>query len=74
MRSSLVGAFSLLASSVFAADAAMQEADKKTVVEFYEAGLNRKDFEAAPKFGLRYIQHTRWRLTASNASRHSSAS
>jgi hypothetical protein len=34
------------------------EANKKTVLAFYEAGLNRKDFEAASKFiGERYVQH-----------------
>ena len=37
---------------------ATQDANKKTVLEFYEAGLNRKDFDAAAKFfGPRYIQH-----------------
>jgi predicted SnoaL-like aldol condensation-catalyzing enzyme len=40
------------------AAAADLEANKKTVLEFYEAGLNKKDFEAAAKyFGPRYIQH-----------------
>jgi predicted SnoaL-like aldol condensation-catalyzing enzyme len=40
------------------AAAADLEANKKTVLEFYEAGLNRKDFEAAAKyFGPKYIQH-----------------
>ncbi|HTG11373.1 MAG TPA: nuclear transport factor 2 family protein [Candidatus Eisenbacteria bacterium] len=35
-----------------------REANKKTVVEFYEAAINRKDFEAASKFfGPRYVQH-----------------
>jgi predicted SnoaL-like aldol condensation-catalyzing enzyme len=44
-----------LASSAVAADL---EANKKTVLEFYEAGLNKKDFEAAAKyFGPKYIQH-----------------
>jgi predicted SnoaL-like aldol condensation-catalyzing enzyme len=34
------------------------EANKKAVLEFYEAGLNKKDFEAASKyFGPKYIQH-----------------
>ena len=34
------------------------EANKKTVMAFYEAGLNNKDFEAASKFiGERYVQH-----------------
>ena len=40
------------------AHAADLEANKKAVVEFYEAGLNKKDFEAASKhFGPKYIQH-----------------
>ena len=53
-----IGALPFIASPVFAADAATQEANKKTVLEFYEAGLNKKDFEAASKFfGPRYIQH-----------------
>jgi len=44
-----------LASSAVAADL---EVNKKTVLEFYEAGLNKKDFEAAAKyFGPKYIQH-----------------
>src|SRR5512144_950012 len=35
-----------------------EEANKKTVVEFYEKALNQKDFEAAaPYFGGRYVQH-----------------
>ena len=41
-----------------AARAADMEANKRTVLEFYEAGLNQKDFEAAAKyFGPKYIQH-----------------
>jgi len=44
-----------MATPVFAADL---EANKKTVLEFYEAGLNKKDFEMASKyFGPKYIQH-----------------
>lgn len=40
-----------------AADATL-EANKKTVVEFYDAAINRKDFEVASKFfGPRYVQH-----------------
>jgi predicted SnoaL-like aldol condensation-catalyzing enzyme len=60
MRFILVGLIVLpfIASPVVAADAATQEANKKTVLEFYEAGLNKKDFDAAAKFfGPRYIQH-----------------
>jgi len=54
----LIGILPLIASPVLAADAATQEANKKTVLEFYEAGLNKKDFEAASKyFGPKYIQH-----------------
>ena len=45
----------MLVSPAFAADT---EANKKTVLEFYEAGLNKKDFEAASKyFGPKYNQH-----------------
>src|SRR5437870_10290327 len=48
----------MLAISVIPALAADLEANKKTVLEFYEAGLNKKDFEAAAKFfGPHYIQH-----------------
>ena len=54
----LIGVLPFIASPVLAADAATQEANKKTVLEFYEAGLNKKDFEAAAKFfGPHYIQH-----------------
>lgn len=38
--------------------AADLEANKKVVIDFYEKGLNQKDYEAAAKyFGPRYIQH-----------------
>ncbi len=48
----------MLAASIAPAFAADLEANKKAVVEFYEAGLNRKDFEAASKYiGPQYIQH-----------------
>ena len=48
----------MLAMSVVPAFAADMETNKKTVVDFYEAGLNKKDFEAASKFfGPKYIQH-----------------
>ena len=54
----LVGALTLAVSPALAADAATLEANKKTVLEFYEAGLNQKDFDAAAKFfGPRYVQH-----------------
>ncbi len=59
MRTFIIGLIGmLLASPAFATDAATQEANKKTVVEFYEKALNRKDFDAASKFiGPRYVQH-----------------
>ena len=45
----------VMAAPAFAADT---EANKKAVLEFYEAGLNKKDFDAAAKFfGPKYIQH-----------------
>lgn len=61
MRASVVVLLSLLTlagSPAAADDAAKLAANKKTVLEFYEAGLNRKDFDAAAKFfGSRYVQH-----------------
>ena len=40
------------------AGTAQEEANKKTVLAFYEAALNRKDFAAAQKYiGPRYTQH-----------------
>ncbi len=34
------------------------EANKKTVLAFYEAGLKRRDFQAASQYiGPRYVQH-----------------
>lgn len=45
----------LLIAGTAAAD---PEANKKVVLDFYEKGLNQKDFEAAAvHFGPRYIQH-----------------
>ena len=36
----------------------MSERNKQTVLDFYEAGLNQKDFDAAAKLiGDRYVQH-----------------
>lgn len=50
-----VTALSLFAATAKAADL---EANKKTVVDFYEKALNQKDFDAAAKyFGPRYVQH-----------------
>ncbi len=48
----------LAPASIYAADTAQTEANKKVVAEFYEAAINQKNFEAAAKFlGPRYIQH-----------------
>ena len=48
----------LAAPAAFAADAAQMEANKKAAMEFYDAAINKKDFEAASKFiGNRYTQH-----------------
>ena len=48
----------LVAPPAFAADAAQMEANKKAAIEFYDAAINKKDFEAASKFiGNRYTQH-----------------
>ena len=50
--------FLLIAPQAFAADAAQMEANKKAAMEFYDAAINKKDFEAASKFiGNRYTQH-----------------
>lgn len=61
MKRLLIAAtLSLVAASLFAVttQAADLEANKKAVVEFYEKGLNQKDFDAASKyFGPRYVQH-----------------
>src|SRR5664279_4502483 len=54
----LAAMLALTATPSFSADPVRQEANKKTVLEFYEQGLNRKDFDAAAKFiGPRYVQH-----------------
>jgi predicted SnoaL-like aldol condensation-catalyzing enzyme len=55
LRAVMVVLALLLAAPALAAD---PEANKKIVVDFYEKGLNQKDFDAAAKhFGPRYIQH-----------------
>ena len=46
------------APAAFAADASQMDANKKVVVQFYDAAIIQKDFEAASKFiGPRYVQH-----------------
>ena len=56
MRGALLALLALSAATpAFAAD---PETNKKIVVDFYEKGLNQKDFDAAAKyFGPRYVQH-----------------
>jgi predicted SnoaL-like aldol condensation-catalyzing enzyme len=56
-RSILLIAVALIVSTTAWADA-KQDANKKTVREFYEAAINRKDFDAAAKYlGASYKQH-----------------
>ncbi|MET0220517.1 MAG: ester cyclase [Tardiphaga sp.] len=51
-------ALTVTSSAAMAGGTATEEANKKAVLEFYDKGLNQKDFEAASKFfGPRYIQH-----------------
>jgi predicted SnoaL-like aldol condensation-catalyzing enzyme len=63
MRTTIIGlviatTLTLAGSTASAADATTLEANKKTVLEFYEKGLNQRDFEAASKYiGPRYVQH-----------------
>jgi predicted SnoaL-like aldol condensation-catalyzing enzyme len=56
-----IGILALVTAAVpqaWAADAKQMEANKKNVVEFYNAVLNEKDFEKASKYvGATYIQH-----------------
>lgn len=56
-----IGIFILVTAAIpqaQAADAKQMEANKKNVVEFYNAVLNEKDFEKASKYvGATYIQH-----------------
>ncbi len=48
----------MAASSHAASAGTIQEANKKTVVDFYDKAINQKDFEATSKYlGPKYIQH-----------------
>jgi hypothetical protein len=40
----------LTAVPAFAGNTPQEEANKKTVIELYEKGINQKDFEAAAKY------------------------
>jgi predicted SnoaL-like aldol condensation-catalyzing enzyme len=62
----LIASFALIAAlatggvaqRALAADAAQMEQNKKTVAAFYDAALNKKDFDEASKYlGSRYTQH-----------------
>jgi predicted SnoaL-like aldol condensation-catalyzing enzyme len=56
-RAFLLIALLLLGAPAWA-ESPQQEANKKTVLEFYEAAINQKDFDkAAPYIGSRYTQH-----------------
>jgi predicted SnoaL-like aldol condensation-catalyzing enzyme len=58
LRVILVAALCALAPAAHAADQNQMEENKKAVLQFYEAAINQKDFEAASKLlGSRYIQH-----------------
>ncbi len=55
VKSLLVAMMIAFAVPAYAADL---EANKKIVVDFYNKGLNDKDYDAAEKyFGPRYVQH-----------------
>jgi predicted SnoaL-like aldol condensation-catalyzing enzyme len=48
----------IVAYPAFGGNSAQEEINKKNVVEFYNAMINQKDFEATSKYvGSRYIQH-----------------
>jgi predicted SnoaL-like aldol condensation-catalyzing enzyme len=58
LRLLLIAATIALAPTAYAAGANEMEENKKVVLQFYEAAINQKDFDAASKFlGPRYIQH-----------------
>ena len=57
LRLILAAAMIALAPAAYAA-AAQMEANKKVVLQLYEAAINQKDFDAASKFlGSHYTQH-----------------
>ena len=57
-RIALVAGLLAVVTPAAAGNTAQEEANKKTVLEFYDKALNQKDFEAAAKsFGPKYIQH-----------------
>jgi len=51
-------AVALAAPAARAANTAQEEQNKKTVIDFYDKAINKKDFDAARvHLGERYIQH-----------------
>jgi len=53
----VVAALALLAGGCATGPAQLEE-NKRTVLDFYDQGLNQKDYEAASRhFGSRYVQH-----------------
>ena len=75
LRLLLAAAMLAFAPASFAADAQQMEANKKVVVDLYEAAINKKDFDAAMKFfGPKYIQHNPGAPTGRRASSPSSPS
>jgi predicted SnoaL-like aldol condensation-catalyzing enzyme len=57
-RTAFAALAALLLATPALAESAQQETNKKTVIAFYEAGINQKDFaKAAQYFGPRYTQH-----------------
>jgi len=58
IRLILAAAVMALAPAAHAADQRQMDENKKAVVEFYDAAINQKNFDAAAKFlGPRYVQH-----------------
>jgi predicted SnoaL-like aldol condensation-catalyzing enzyme len=58
MRIRIFLAALILMAGGCAGNPAQLEQNKRTVLDFYDKGLNQKDFEAASKyFGDRYVQH-----------------
>jgi predicted SnoaL-like aldol condensation-catalyzing enzyme len=58
MRKYIFLAVVILLASGCAGNPAQSEQNKRTVLDFYDKGLNQKDFEAASRyFGDRYVQH-----------------
>ena len=53
-----VAASVALSAPAHAGKTAQEETNKKTVIDFYDKAINRKDFDAAKvHLGTRYIQH-----------------